>query len=62
MSAGTGMGLDANASLNFNASSKGMMDAYTVGATYASSLRTKSKAEALTDLQDAVEKTDGDVS
>jgi len=62
MTTGMGLGMDANTSINFNATSKGMADAYQVGATYTSSLRTKSKADALIDMQTAIDKTDGDVS
>jgi len=62
MSTGMSLGMDANTSINFNASGKGMTDAYMVGATYTSSLRTKSKADALIDMADAIDKTDGDVS
>lgn len=62
MATGSSLGISQGANLNFNATSKGMTDAYTVGSTYTTSLRTKSKADALTDLQDIVDTTDGDVS
>lgn len=54
ISTGVGFGFDANTSVNFAATGQGVAYAYNTANSYTTSLRTKSKDEAVRDLADIV--------
>jgi len=62
ISAGMSLGISANTSFNFAHSKTGVEYAYNVGSTYTTSIRTKSKAEALDDLKNYVDANASEVT
>lgn len=57
IAAGGSIGIDPNATINFAATGDGAKDAYYAASVYASSLRTKSVADAVADLDDVKNKS-----